>query len=33
MTAEQFEYLCDHPELAEMSYDEWLEKQTNTDKP
>lgn len=27
MTKEQFEYLCDHPELAEMSYDEWLERQ------
>jgi hypothetical protein len=33
MNKEQFEYLCDHPELFEMSYDEWLEEQpkdTNT---
>jgi len=24
MTDEQFEWLCDHPEIAEWSYDEWF---------
>jgi len=32
MNKEQFEYLCDHPEIAEWSYDEWFEK-NETEKP
>lgn len=33
MTAEQFEYLCNHPEIAEWSYDEWFEEQNKTNQP
>ena len=29
MTDEQFEWLCDHPEIAEWSYDEWFEINDN----
>lgn len=29
MTVEEFEYLCNHPEIAEWSYDEWFEQQEN----
>ena len=32
MTKEQFEYLCDHPEIAELSYDEWFEEQLKNEK-
>ena len=26
MTNEQFDWLCNHPEIAEWSYDEWFEE-------
>jgi hypothetical protein len=31
MTKEEFEYLCDHPELAEMHMDDSLELQNKTE--
>jgi hypothetical protein len=31
MTHEEFEYLCAHPEIFEMSFDEWLDTQPKED--
>lgn len=33
MIAEQFEFLCNHPEIAEWSYDEWFESLPENRKP